>query len=344
MHYYNEFDAKTAAWLRQLILDGMLPKGDVDARSIEDVLPSDLAGYTQCHFFAGIGGWPLALRLVGWPDDQPIWTGSCPCQPFSTAGKGAGFADERHLWPSWQWLIDQCRPGLVFGEQVARGGANAWFDLVCNDLEGMGYSIRAAVLPACSIGAPHIRERLFWMGNADKKQRQHAEPELGLDHGAAARREQAVHEPDGTGARIQNGLRGMGNADKAGSFTRRQAATIARHRNPAEPASGVDGGMGNGKRAGLEIRSQQDDGSRVVRQQGRAIGTSGFEHDGSEWLTGSDGKTRPAQPGILPLAHGVPERVVRISGYGNAIVPHVAAAFIEAVMPTFEAETNYVLF
>jgi len=86
--YYNEIDPFAAEWLRQLIKDGLIADGEVDERSIEDVTPNELAGFTQCHFFAGIGGWSYALRLAGWPDDQPVWTGSCPCQPFSTAGKG----------------------------------------------------------------------------------------------------------------------------------------------------------------------------------------------------------------------------------------------------------------
>src|SRR5690606_5685684 len=86
--YYNEINADVAAWLRQLIADGHLPDGDVDTRDIRDVQASEIRGYRQCHFFAGIGGWPLALRLAGWPDDKPVWTGSPPCQRFSSAARG----------------------------------------------------------------------------------------------------------------------------------------------------------------------------------------------------------------------------------------------------------------
>lgn len=117
--YYNEIEPYAAEWLRNLIVAGLIAPGDVDTRSIEDVRPDDLRGYEQCHFFAGIGGWSYALRLAGVPDDRRIWTGSCPCQPFSAAGKGAGFADERHLWPAFFHLIRECRPERVVGEQVA---------------------------------------------------------------------------------------------------------------------------------------------------------------------------------------------------------------------------------
>lgn len=164
MNYYNEIDPKAAAWLRQLIKAGCIPSGEVDERSIEDVKPGDLGGFVQCHFFAGIAGWPYALALAGWPADRPVWTGSCPCQPFSAAGKGAGFADQRHLWPAWFHLIRQCRPAAIFGEQVAGPAVGTWIDLVQADLEGVGYAFGGIPFPAASVGAPFQRDRLYWVG------------------------------------------------------------------------------------------------------------------------------------------------------------------------------------
>jgi DNA (cytosine-5)-methyltransferase 1 len=176
--YYNEIDPYAAQWLRNLILAGHIAPGIIDERSIEDIKPDELKEFTQCHFFAGIGGWSLALRLAGWPDDKPVWTGSCPCQPFSASGKGGGFDDERHLWPAWHWLISQCKPSVLFGEQVASGAAKDWLDLISNDLENLDYAFGAIALPACGIGAPHIRQRTWWLADAinrvaesDKQQR-----------------------------------------------------------------------------------------------------------------------------------------------------------------------------
>ncbi|WP_366938397.1 DNA cytosine methyltransferase [uncultured Desulfovibrio sp.] len=157
--YYNEHDPFAAAWLRALIRAGHIASGEVDTRSIEDVLPSDLAGFIQCHFFAGIGVWSYALRQAGWPDDRPVWTGSCPCQPFSAAGKGKGFADERHLWPAFHHLICQCRPANVLGEQVASRDGLAWLDLVQSDMEAAGY--------ACGRSIPALRASVRRISDSD---------------------------------------------------------------------------------------------------------------------------------------------------------------------------------
>ena len=159
--YYNEFDAYPAQWLRNLSDAGHIAKGVVDERSIKDVRPEDLSGYKQCHFFAGIGGWSHALRLAGVADDTPVWTGSCPCQPFSTAGRRRGTADERHLWPEMFRLIRECRPAIFFGEQVAGRDGIAWLSDVLSDLESEGYAVGASVLCAAGVGAPHVRSRVY---------------------------------------------------------------------------------------------------------------------------------------------------------------------------------------
>ena len=174
--YYNEFDPYAAQWLRNLIAAGHIAPGDVDERSILEVQPDDLRGYTQCHFFAGIGGWSYAMRLAGWPDDRPVWTGSCPCQPFSAAGQQRGSDDARHLWPSFFSLIRECRPAKVFGEQVAGAAGLAWWDHVAADLEGEDYAAAAADLPASCVGGSHARQRIYWLA-AD------AEVEHGGAHG-----------------------------------------------------------------------------------------------------------------------------------------------------------------
>ena len=279
MNYYNEHDPFAAAWLRGLIAAGLIPAGDVDKRSIEDVTPNDVAIYTSCHFFAGIGGWPYALRLAGWPDDRPVWTGSAPCQPFSTAGKGGGFADERHLWPAWFWLIRQCRPATIFGEQVSSKDGLAWFGVVSADLEAQGYAVGAADLCAAGVGAPHIRQRLYFVADADR---------------ASAARQRGDGGQGETAQRIRSG------------FTN-------------------SGGMGN---AASDQKWQSRFAETSDGRKGALRGPSAWS--AVEYLPCLDGKARPTQPGLQPLAHGVSARVGRLRGYGNAIVPPLAAEFIKA--------------
>ncbi len=165
---YNEIEPYACDWLDNLVAAGHIAAGRVERRSIAELGPDDLAGPGQRHFFAGIGVWSYALRLAGWPDGADVWTGSCPCQPFSSAGKRRGTADERHLWPEWRRLIAECSPPVVIGEQVSGDAGVNWIAAVRADLEALGYAVGAADLCAASVGAPHIRQRIYWVAYANK--------------------------------------------------------------------------------------------------------------------------------------------------------------------------------
>lgn len=305
--YYNEFDPKTAAWLRELIKQGHIAPGDVDERSIEDVKPGDLGGYQQCHFFAGIGGWSLALRLAGWPDDQPVWTGSCPCQPFSAAGKGAGFADERHLWPAWFHLIRQRSPAVVFGEQVA--SAHRWLDLVHSDLEAVGYAVGAMPIEAASVGADHLRDRFWFVADA---------PGLGRAGIGWSGKDGAAQRGDGVLA--DPGIQGL--------------AQRARHSRVPCQVGGQPQRENTPNDAGTLAHAHVTGAGEGRQQRGGQLGRVGSDPDACNWIIGHDGKARRVGSGVRLLAHGLPARVVRLRGYGNAIVPQVAAEFIQAYLET----------
>ncbi len=218
--YYNEIDPFAAQWLRNLIAAGHIAPGDVDERSIVDVKADDLKSYTQCHFFAGIGGWSLAARLAGWPDDKPLWTGSCPCQPFSAAGLHKGEADERHLWPVLANLVRQCRPTVVAGEQVASKAGLRWLDGVCADLEAAQYSVWAADICAAGVGAPHIRQRLWWLGHSSVEGFQgrgnHASQQDGQQGTLSGTDGPALRMADAIGQRGCLGTTGVQHATDAG--------------------------------------------------------------------------------------------------------------------------------
>jgi len=325
--YYNEFDPYCAAWLRNLMAAGHIPPGDVDERDIREVAADDLEGYTQHHFFAGLGGWSLALELAGWPDDRPVWTGSCPCQPFSAAGKQGGTDDERHLWPEWFRLARECRPDTIFGEQVEGSVGFGWIDRVFADLEAEDYACGAAVLGAHSVGAPHIRQRLWWVADAADCGRQHEPRQRPASlceevARAAKRREQSG----------DNGTDG-GLADT--SSTKRRSD----HDEPDAETDGrgyvgrnsETGGLADTDAAGSQGYGQS--GQRPGERAAWPTGGADFwaAHD---LIPCADGKSRRVESGIQPLAHGVSARVGKLRAAGNAIVPQVAAEFVMAWMET----------
>ena len=341
--YYNEIDPFAAQWLRNLIAAGHIAPGEVDERSIEDVTPDDLRGFTQCHFFAGIGVWSHSLRLAGWPDNKPVWTGSCPCQPFSAAGKGDGFADERHLWPAFNHLISERRPQHVFGEQVAAGNANVWFDLVQADMEGMGYAFGLVPFTSAGIGAPHIRERAYWVANADSvisdrrgnvlasgrdeysngcddvrlADANHYRQQPGQGDG---RRCQCAEQGIDIGRGSQNGGLGDTNLTRLEGLGGNDGTAGREGTTGPTAAPSIHDGMAN---ATGQLHHQCNDGANECGRKGdteqnrmggeplRTLEVNGFWRD-ADWLVCRDGKWRPVEPGTFPLVDGASARMGRV--------------------------------
>jgi DNA (cytosine-5)-methyltransferase 1 len=321
VNYYNEFDPKAAAWIRELMRLGFIPEGHIDTRSIVDVTAGDLAGYRQCHFFAGIGGWSAAFRLAGILDDEEADSASCPCQPFSDAGLGKGVFDPRHLWPYLFPLIEKRRPAVVYGEQVASKAALGWLDGVQSDMEGAGYAFGANDLCSASVGAPTIRQRLFWVAESDGWKSRNRDLQRGGEYGQ--------QQEDG-------GAGGVGNPEGLGRNTGEHDYDAALGAAVSPGIRGIIGRLVDAKLQGLEgqPRHEQDghEPGRVAAEAGRSIAQAGGVGywNAFDVLYCTDDKARRIEPGTFPLAHGIPGRVGLLRGYGNAINPVLAAEFIKA--------------
>lgn len=337
MHYYNDFDNQSVAWLTELIQAGEIPEGVVDGRSITDVESSDLVGFQQCHFFAGIAGWPLAFKLAGLPTTFPAWSGSAPCQPYSIANtEGQGNADDRNLAPELARIVRESKPAVLFGEQVKNAIKWHWLDNLFTELEAEGYACAAAVLPAGGIGTYHMRDRILFgavrLADAESV-------------GAEWEKCRGVRTQDGEAGgnrpdiNLPGGIGGAGGSVSHGSV--------------------ADSGS-----AGCEGRVPGR-ASKKWRVVYRRAGCNGTARDtlapdvlwsSPDWLGCKDGKLRPVESGTFPLADGLPDGLVRssitslaeypqaargmrIKGYGNAIVPQLCAAFITQFL-----ESVYVLY
>ena len=331
--YYNEIDEAAAHVLRAQIKAGVIAPGEVDERSIVDVRPDELRGFSQCHFFAGGGLWSVAARLAGWPDDHPLWTGSCPCQPFSGAGKQRGIDDPRHLWPDFFRIIRDARPHVVVGEQVSGKAGYGWLDGVRSDLEGEGYACGAVDIPACSIDAPHQRNRLYWTTARDVDDRQRArlegQPRHGDQRAGWTRASGPVAATDGGAqpdatcvgwgeGRPTHGVRsGRSSAAERDALVLTHPDSRGRAGRPQDALRGAEGRTAAERAAG---GLQPDaDASRQLQPQGgvgefwrRSMhGDDGPSRNGSfwsdaEWIVSPlDGKARRSKSSFCNVAHGL---------------------------------------
>ena len=375
--YYNEFDPKAASWIKQLIKNGVIADGEVDERSIIEVQANDIRGFTQHHFFAGIGGWSYALRLAGWSDTRPVCTASLPCQPFSVAGAQKGVDDERHLLPHFIELVKQCNFQTIFGEQVPGAIKHGWLDDLCTEMEREKYRVGQIVLTAAGEGAPHIRQRLYWVADSNGKQRQQRLQQMdgGQTERIGSNSIDSIMAND-----INKGLEGRiprrENTTRetvSGHFGCSSTADWVVYPNGSRPQQGRESTEATGHWSTVESTSsinwvanstisQLSAGTKIGSilsgmPENREIlnntdGRSEICWSDPDWLYCRDEKYRPIKSSIEPLANGLPRgmgyssdpsepidaentqeaRVMRLKGYGNAIVPQVAASFIKAFM------------
>lgn len=321
MCWFNDNEPFCADWLRNLF-----PHAMVDSRDFREIDVDDFKRHKRCHWFAGIGGWEYALGLAGWPRDRPVWTASLPCQPFSSAGKRAGEKDSRHLWPAFSRLVAECRPSIIFGEQVASDDGCQWLARVFADLEAMEYRVAGADLCAAGAGAPHIRQRLFWVADSQRERAR-------------------------TGATGQQGAAGLGrggssNDSRLGNADNRGCEGTALPVRPGRQDEGllVPSRASEGCRMGDATGPRREGGQPELLSAGQAEGrllagpsdVRPWDKHEIVWCDerafGRGWIARRVEPGTSPMAPRIPGTVGRLRAYGNSIVPQVAALFVRAYL------------
>ena len=283
--------------------------------------------------FSGIGGFSLGLKRAGmetigfceidpfcrkvlakhWPDvtvhtdirgldgkdykgRADVVCGGFPCQPFSQAGKRRGTEDDRHLWPEMLRVISEVRPTWVIGENVI-GFVKMELDSVLSDLEREGYQTRAFIIPACSIDAPHKRDRVWIISHANSE----GESDGPINEGPRPRQLELMADPDSGFSPVTQ------QAVQAG-----RATTISSSKDVADSES-------------ERVQRLWSSGEQKPHTYGgQKLSLCGSERpEPAYW---------EAEPGMGRVVDGIPDRVDRIKGLGNAVVPMVVEVIGNAIM------------
>lgn len=312
---------------------------------------------THASLFSGIGGFDLAAEWAGWTNafnceidpfcrkvlkyhfpnaeqyedirttDFTVWkdridvlTGGFPCQPFSLAGKRRGTEDDRYLWPAMLGVIRIVRPRWVVGENVY--GIVNWseglvFERVCADLETAGYEVQPYIIPACGVGAPHRRDRCWFVAHR-------------TDAGAEAMRERS------------NGVHADSIASDTpclGRITRRSKSnrTIQNEKIGANIYVPVE--RSGSKRTFTDPDSERCEECNASGQSGHTQGRTTQEGDAKRRIPDWNGF--PTQPPVCGGDDGFPGELAGIAfprwrreavkACGNAIVPQVALQIFETI-------------
>jgi DNA (cytosine-5)-methyltransferase 1 len=312
---------------------------------------------THLDLFSGIGGFALAAQAAGfetigfaeidnyasailkrhWPNVRnycdvrtvpaircDLITGGFPCQPFSVAGKQRGASDDRYLWPAMLDVIKKCKPAWVLGENVA-GLVNMELDRCFSDLENLGYEVQPLIIPACATDARHRRDRVWIIGYAKHSGLTPAEigGSLGTGNDDSATRTEQASEPAGSSEQLPS----LANAYR-GRFGECEPE--------AEPLHGTRGtGESNREDASNTLRERSEAG--LSKPQQRETRTAGIALNGDSGRPGGYCRWQP-EPAICRVANGIPNRVDKLRGLGNAIVPQVAETILKQIARVMDNE------
>ncbi|MEC1479229.1 DNA cytosine methyltransferase [Bacillus haynesii] len=226
-----------------------------------------------------------------------IISGGFPCQPYSIAGKRKGKEDDRDLWPEMFRIIKELKPTWVVGENVANF-ANMELDRTLFDLESAGYKGQSFIIPACAVDAKHRRDRTFVVAYSDGKRLQEKRTEQ--QTAGVTRKSKAIPHTNSTGLEGEN--------------------------RPELESSNLAGCRS------MAYTENQGDVRRhwVISDYDRSSGTRSYHRRGTE--TDDGGQRWAAEPDVGRVAHGIPNRVDRIKGLGNAVVPQQIYPIFKAIM------------
>jgi DNA (cytosine-5)-methyltransferase 1 len=291
---------------------------------------------TVGSLFSGIGGLDLGLERAGmkviwqseidpyackvlkkhWPEvpnhgdiKQIDWAtverpnvicGGYPCQPFSLAGRRQGTDDPRHLWPWVRTAISELRPDYAVLENV-RGHLTMGGIEVIGELAEIGYDAEWRIVSAAGVGAPHRRDRLIIVAYPAQLFSDGVN-----DHARGCLEPEAVSE-------LRNGGRASHVANTASKGLEGAVGQVSKGNGNGFTYGGAEMANTDSEQLGQRRQSQHAGQARKIWEYN---GTGQARYDGWQWWE--------VEPDVGRVADGIPHRVDRLRGLGNAVVPQVA--------------------